>query len=119
MTDFSNVQAINLDSIDTYFPYEKSVLKYEENGKFGLIDFSGNIITKAIYEDISSVKYKEGEILAKKDGKYGVINNKGVTLIPFEYDEIEGDKFLQNGSYQKSGYIVKIKTENGYRCRIC
>lgn len=36
-------------------------------GKFGLINYEGKVITKPIYEEISSVKYKEGEILAKKD----------------------------------------------------
>lgn len=113
--EFSDVQAIELDSIGSYFPYEKSVLKYKENDKYGLIDFEGKTITKAIYEEIASVKYKEGEILARKNGKYGVINNKGVELIPFEYDEIEGDKYTQNEEYEKSGYIIKNKTENGYR----
>lgn len=116
LQNFNNVQAIELDNIGSYFPYEKSVLRYEENGKYGIIDFEGQVITKAIFDEIASVKYKEGEILAKRDGKYGVINNKGVELIPFEYDEIEGDKYTQNDEYEKSGYIVKVKTENGYRC---
>ena len=113
--EYKKVQAIPTDSTASNIPYEKSVLKYEEDGKYGLIDFSGNIIVKAIYEDISSVKYKEGEILAKKDGKYGVINNKGVELIPIKYDEIEADKYYRNGGYQDSGYIVKNTTEEGYR----
>lgn len=99
----------------TNLPYEKSVLKFEENGKYGLIDFEGNIIAKAIYEEIASVRYKEGEILAKKDGKYGVLNNKGVELISFEYEEIEADKYYRNGNYSESGYIVKSKTQDGYR----
>lgn len=113
-TNFNNVQAIELNGTVTNLPYEKSVLRYEENGKYGLIDFSGNIITKAIYEEISSVKYKEGEILAKQDGKYGVINNKGKELIAFEYDEIEADKYYSDGGYSKSGYIVKTTTSEGY-----
>jgi len=91
--DFGKVQVIELNTDSTYFPYEKTVLRYEKDGKYGIIDYQGKVITKPIYEEISSVKYKEGEILAKKDGKYGVINNKGCELIPFEYDEIEGDKY--------------------------
>lgn len=114
-TEYSKINAIAINGTMTNLPYEKSVLKYEENGKYGLIDFSGNAITKAIYEEISSVKYKEGEILAKKDGKYGVINNKGVELIPFEYEEIEGDKYYSDNGYSNSGYIVKTTTKEGYR----
>lgn len=113
-TDFSNVREIELNGANSIWPYEKSVLMYEENGKYGLINFEGKAITKAIYEEISSVKYKEGEILARKDEKYGVINNKGAVLIPFDYDEIEADKYYNDG-YKKSGYIVKTKTSNGYR----
>lgn len=114
-TEYSNIEPIRIDYAITNLPYEKSLLKFSENGKFGLINFSGKIISKAIYEEISSVKFKEGEIIAKKDGKYGVINNKGVELIPFEYEEIEADKYYKNGGYEESGYIVKVKTEEGYR----
>jgi len=40
-----------------------------KTGKYGLINYDGKVITKPIYEEISSIKYKEGEILAKKDRK--------------------------------------------------
>ncbi len=113
-TDYQKVEPIETNGIETHYPYEKSVLKYEENGKFGIIDFEGKAITKPVYEEIASVKYKEGEILAKKDGKYGVINNKGVELIPFEYEEIEADKYY-SGGYKETGYIVKNTKPEGYR----
>ena len=47
---------------------EKQVLSYEENGKFGLIDFEGKKLTGAIYESVASLKNKPGCILVKKDG---------------------------------------------------
>lgn len=114
LQEFKNVSAIETNGAHSSWPYEKSVLKYEEDGKFGLINYDGKVITKPIYEDISSVKYKEGEILAKKNSKYGVINNKGNQLIPFEYEEIEADKYYNNG-YEETGYIVKSKQADGYR----
>lgn len=112
--DFEEVSEVEIPSSNLGLTYDLSVLKYKEDGQYGLINFEGEKITKAIYDEISSLKYKEGEFLAKKDGKYGVINNKGNTLIPFEYEEIEGDMYY-NGSYEKTGYIVKSKSENGYR----
>lgn len=69
-TEYNNVKPIQIEETSSHLPYEKSVLRYEENGKFGLIDFEGKVITKAIYQDLTSLKYKEGEILAKKDGSY-------------------------------------------------
>ena len=67
LTDYEKVEAIEVNGILSNFPYEKSVLKYKQNDLYGLIDFSGNVITKPIYQDIYSVKYKEGELLAKKE----------------------------------------------------
>ena len=114
LQEFKNVSAIETNGAHSSWPYEKSVLKYEEDGKFGLINYDGKAITKPIYEEIASVKYKEGEILAKRNGKYGVINNKGNQLIPFEYEEIEADKYYNNG-YEETGYVVKSKQSDGYR----
>ena len=114
--EYETVEPIEVNGILSSFPYEKSVLKYKQDGLYGLIDFSGNVITKAIYQDIYSVKYKEGEFLAKKDGKFGVINNKGVELISFDYDEIEADKTYNTTTFSKdAGYIVKKTTSDGYK----
>ena len=114
--EYENVSAIRFSGTVSDMPYEKTVLSYKKDGKYGLIDYKGKKVTDAIYEEIMSVPYKEGEILAKKDGKYGVINNKGVVLIEFEYDEISGDGFYnEDTKYKEAGYFVGIKTDEGYR----
>ena len=115
-TKYSNIQTIDLNEIQTSMPYEKSVLKYEKNGKWGLIDLKGNIVTQAIYDSIDGLGNKEGELLISKEGKYGVINTKGAELIKAEYDYITGDGYYtQEEKYGLSGYVLGIKTENGYR----
>ena len=81
LTDYQNIEPIQLQNITSDLMYEKSVLKYEQDGKFGLVNFEGKKITKPIYEEIEGLPYKEGELLVKKDGKYGVINIKGNNLI--------------------------------------
>ena len=114
--EYENVSAIRFSGTVSDMPYEKTVLSYKKDGKYGLIDYKGKKVTDAIYEEIMSVPYKEGEILAKKDGKYGVINNKGVVLIEFEYDEISGDGFYnEDTKYKDAGYFIGIKTDDGYR----
>lgn len=94
--------------------FNNTVLKYEENGKFGVIDFAGNKVTDAVYEEVGSLHSKYGEILVKKNGKYGVINVKGVTLVKCEYDFVDGDGFCKDGSYKNGGYVIGNKTKSGF-----
>lgn len=115
-SEYEKVEAIkreeNLDNI----PYEKSVLKYKENGKYGLLDFDGKKITKPIYDNIEALEFKEGMLLVKKDGKTGVINIDGKEIININYDSIEADKYsISENHNEKAGFIVSIKTEEGYR----
>lgn len=112
--NFEEVSAIQLKELATEIPYEKSVLKYKENGKYGIINFDGKKITKAIYNDISNLPYKEGELLVEKDGKYGVISILGKNILPIQYKEIKVDEYYEaENSYRYSGYIVGNDTDKG------
>lgn len=115
-TEYEEIEPLRLKNISGDLMYEKSVLKYRQNGKYGIIDFKGKEITKPIYEEIDTLQFKEGELLVKKDEKYGIINIKGSILVKTNYDKIEADKFYEESNgYKKSGYIVSKKTEDGYR----
>lgn len=116
LTDYQSVEPIQLKNITTNLMYEKTVLKYEKNGKYGLVSLEGKKITGPIYESIEGLPYKEGELLIKKDGKYGVINIKGNELIKNIYDQISVDGYYTtDNGYQYAGYIVSNTTEEGYR----
>lgn len=115
-TKYNKIETINLNDIQTTMPYEKTVLKYEQDGKYGLIDLKGNIVTKPIYDSIDGLSNKEGELLVSQDGKYGVINTKGAELIKAEYDFISGDEYYtQERKYALSGYVLGLTTTDGYR----
>lgn len=115
-TKYNNLEAIELVDVETNMPYEKSVLKYEQEWKYGLIDLKGNLITKAIYDSIEGLRNKEGELLVSKNGKYGVINTKGAELLKAKYDYISGDEYYtEESKFALSGYILGEKTTNGYR----
>lgn len=93
---------------------EKNVLRYKENNMYGLIDLDGNKITEAIYEKVSSLTSKPGNICVKKDGLYGVLNSKGEEIIPVQYNSITGDDFCTEAyGYALAGYIVSEKTDTG------
>lgn len=115
-TEYEEIDAISINGIVSSIPYEKTVLKYKKNGKYGIISFEGKEITKPIYEEIHGLENKETELLIKLNGKYGVINVKGAKLINPEYDNIVADGFYTDkDKYGLSGYIVSNKTTEGYR----
>lgn len=116
LAKYNKAQPIRLRNISSDLMYEKSVLKYEEDGKWGIISFEGKEITKPIYDEIDSLPYKEGELLVKQNGKYGMINIKGKELIKIEYDEVKVDEYYTDENrYRYAGYIVLSKTQEGYR----
>lgn len=111
-TDYESVSPITIS--DTTLEMEKNVLCYEEDGKYGLIDYSGKKLTEAIYEEVSSLKNKPGCIQVKKDGLYGVLDSYGNTIIDIKYNSVKGDEYSsEKDGYLKTGYIVSEKTSTG------
>ena len=114
LTNYDEVTAIPVTGAIGDIPFEKSVLRYKQGDMYGIIDMNGKVITKAIYEKIESVPYKEGEILVAQNGKLGVVNSKGVELVTPNYDTIIGDGYYNQADYKDAGYIIGIKQENKY-----
>ena len=114
--DYNSIQAIPTDTTYDGVPYEKTVLKYEKDGKYGLLNINGKEITKPIYDQISAIAYKEGMLLIKQDDKCGVININGKIVIPVEYETITADNYYsEKNLYKTTGFIVSKKTDEGYR----
>ena len=109
---YDNVELIEI----TENEYEKNILIYKEKQKFGLLGITGKTITDAKYEEIFNLGYKEGEVVVRENGKYGVLDEKGNTKIKCQYDSIQSDEYYtEENGYKKSGYIVQITTDDGYR----
>ena len=111
-TNYDNVELIEYAESK----YEKNILRYEKNGKYGLLNITGKTVTEAKYDELTSLEEKEGEVLVKENGEYGIIDEKGNTKIKNKYDSIQSDGFYtdENG-YKKAGYIVCVITNDGYR----
>lgn len=104
-TNFYKVEGIYIAEPEDEIFYQKEVLKYKENGKYGLVDFEGRKITKAKYDDIQSLEYKDGMLLVKEKNKYGIINLKGQKIIDSKYDKIESDCYYnENGGFSKARF---------------
>lgn len=98
-----NVNAIlNYNSSSDVW-YNSDVLTYQANGKYGLIDFSGNEVLAAEYDEIVSLKGIMRTLLVKKNGNYGLFNtsSKTMTISP-AYTEI-----MAFGETYNDGYVVK------------
>ena len=116
LSNYKNVQAISIYTNVNSTPYEKSVLTYKENGKYGLINLEGKQITKPVYDEISSINYKEGTFLVKQNELEGIINMKGKVIIKCEYESVTSDNYYsENSNNKQAGFIVSKKTEDGYR----
>ncbi len=107
LTNYQNVQAIE-NSDDTDIWYENNILKFEQNGKYGLIDFKGKLILDAEYDDIYALQGSQKNIMIEKDGLKGLVNTSmGEVIIKPEYNHIStlthtyenGYKIEQNGKY--------------------
>ena len=115
-SNYKNVQSISIYTNVNSTPYEKSVLTYKENGKYGLINLEGKQITKPVYDEISSINYKEGTFLVRQNELEGIINMKGKVIIKCEYESVTSDNYYsENGNKKQAGFIVSKKTEDGYR----
>lgn len=108
LTEYENVEAMqNTDGLNIW--YEKDVLRFTSNGKYGLIDFKGKQILPAEYDNISVLEGIEKSIVIEKNGKKGLLSSStGEIIILPEYLEISA----LTDNYQ-DGYIVK-NAENKY-----
>ena len=114
LKNYENVNTIDIKEVVSSIPYEKTVLQYQKDGKYGIINFEGKIIIKPIYEEIRNMPYREGELIVKKQGKYGVVSINGGKLLDCKYDYITGDNYYsEEKKYELDGYIVGINNEDG------
>ena len=114
LKNYENVNTIDIKEVVSSIPYEKTVLQYQKDGKYGIINFEGKSIIKPIYEEIRNMPYREGELIVKKQGKYGVVSINGGKLLDCKYDYIKGDNYYsEEKKYELDGYIVGLNNEDG------
>lgn len=114
LKNYENVNTIDIKEVVSSIPYEKTLLQYQKDGKYGIINFEGKSIIKPIYEEIRNMPYREGELIVKKQGKYGVVSINGGKLLDCKYDYITGDNYYsEEKKYELDGYIVGINNEDG------
>lgn len=106
-SNYTNVSALVHYDTSNKVWYNNEVLKFERDGKYGLIDFSGKEVLPANYEDISTMQGIEKTLILTKDGKYGLYNSVSKTV----FADTTYTSVAPFGKTYNDGYIVK--NENG------
>ena len=68
--------------------YSDGLSAYYENGQWGFIDRSGNVMINPEYDEVGD--FSEGLCLVRKETKWGVINKSGKFIHECEYESISG-----------------------------
>lgn len=100
--EYDKVEAISNMDENYNLWYESNVLKYLKDGKYGLMNLSGEILTENIYDNIEALSGVENSYVVTIDSKEGIIDNTGKTIIDINYIEISN-----LGEDNKKGYIIK------------
>ena len=102
LTNYEMVEPLE-NSNNNEIWYESDILKYQENGKYGLINYEGKEILPAEYDNIYCLSGIEKSIIIEKNGKKGLVSNSiGEIIIPVEYADI-----ISLTDTYENGYIVK------------
>ena len=102
-TQYQNVSAIENNTNINDVWYDKEVLKYEKDGKYGLIDYTGKEVLPAEFTSIKAMQGIERALIIEKDGKLGIYNSMSKSkIVDTTYDNIEAF-----GQTYNEGYIVK------------
>lgn len=109
LKNYSNLSPIE-NSNNTEVWYEDNVLRFEKDGLYGLIDFSGKQIAPAEYSNIYGLEGTAKSIIIEKDGQIGIVNGTlGNIILEANYQEISS---LDVGN-SDNGYIVKQNDKYG------
>lgn len=105
-TNYDKVEVIeNYDKQNNLW-YEKSCLKVQKDGKYGLIDLSGKTLLSCEYDSIEPIIGESNSLITIKDNKKGLVSTTGSIIVDNLYSDIEALT-----SKYEDGYIVK--DENG------
>lgn len=101
-TQYEQIEGIQNNDGSNNLWYEENSLKVKQNGKYGVIDFTGKEIISCQYDEITALTGIKNALKVKKDGKYGIIDNDGKEILPTQYAEIKN-----LGKDNKEGFIVQ------------
>lgn len=84
--------------------FKEGLAGVKHNGKWGFINYQGDVIVKFEYDDTRY--FKNGYCAVKKGNKWGAIDKKGNIVVPIKYDEV--------GNFEEGLASVKLNGKWGF-----
>lgn len=101
---------------DTYITGWLGVIEVKQNGKYGLMDFTGKIVQPCEF-DYFDWYYDYSEDIfhypAKRKGKWGMIGEQGKLLIETKYDKIYYDEEVSEYFHKESQLMHYVVVSGG------
>lgn len=94
-----NGKTVFRGEFDDVWIFYKGTTKFMKNGKWGLIDSTGKIITEPRFDELKSMIVGDFYI-SKLDGKYGVVDLKGNVVLEPQFIKIV--EYMEEGKYIKA-----------------
>ena len=122
-TNYDKVEALDNHDENNNLWYEKTVLKAQKDGKYGLISIEGKELLPCEYEQIEVLTGVNSVFCTTKNGQKGLVDIAGKTIIENAYTNITGltdayeNGFIvqtQEGKYGVIGYDKSTKLEPKY-----
>ena len=116
------------EEIEAILKTENEGVIYILNGKYGVMNLTGEVLIDAQYDAL--VEAKPNIFIATKDGKQGIVDIENQEKVPFQYSSIiynetgdiyvaEDESFhshIMNSNYdvQLTGILIEMNTDKGY-----
>jgi len=103
LKNYTNLSLIE-NSNSTEVWYEDNIFKFEKDGLYGLVDFSGKQIAPAEYTSVYALEGTPKSVVIEKDGLKGIVNSAlGIQVVECKYSDISS----LNKDNADNGYIIK------------
>ena len=106
-TEYPNISVIQSSQGGNSMWYEKDFLVFEQDGKYGAIDYDGFVVYEPIYDKIEPLYYIEGRLILTENGKQALGDITGKIISNFKYTKIG----LLGGQFEISSMVNSQRTQ--------
>lgn len=104
--DYENLSVIQSTAGGESRWYEKDLLVYQKDGKYGAIDYDGFEVFEPIYDKIEPLYYIEGKLILTENGKQAIADITGKITSNFKYTKIG----VLGGQFELSSLVNSQRT---------
>ena len=104
--EYENISVIQSTAGGETRWYEKDLLVYQKDGKYGAIDYDGFEVFEPIYDKIEPLYYIEGKLILTENGKQAIADITGKITSNFKYTKIG----VLGGQFELSSLVNSQRT---------